>query len=94
MFTNSANLSTNIDQDRMQHMQKVAKDYLQDQIGEIVLMNVTDVNTVLKIFKDMYNKLEAERDDALKIQVEKKPSLRSDGPLHTNKKVAIYYLEM
>lgn len=92
MFTNSANLSTNIDQERMKHMQKVAKDYLQDEIGEIVLMNVTDVNTVLKVFKDMYNKLEAERDDTLKIQVEKKPSIRSDGPLHINKKVPINLL--
>lgn len=54
-------LSTNITQERVKHMQNTAEEYLKSKTNEIVIANVTDVNTVLKVFKNLYNDLEAAR---------------------------------
>lgn len=54
-------LSTNITQERVKHMQNTAEEYLKNKTNEIVIANVTDINTVLKVFKNLYNDLEAAR---------------------------------
>lgn len=53
----NADLAREITQQRILHMQHVAKDYLQDATNELTILDVADVVTFLKIFKDMYNNL-------------------------------------
>lgn len=53
----NTDLAREITQQRIIHMQHVAKDYLQDATNELTILDVADVVTFLKIFKDMYNNL-------------------------------------
>lgn len=47
-------------------MQNVATEYLTNKTNEIVLANVTDVTTVLKVFKNLFNQVEARKQAELK----------------------------
>ncbi|KAF2899441.1 hypothetical protein ILUMI_06737 [Ignelater luminosus] len=71
IMLSNGDLSTNINQERIKHMQHVAEEYLHNKTDEIVLLNVTDATTVLKVFKDLYNKLEAEKIECTRIAYEK-----------------------
>lgn len=71
LMLSNGDLSTNITQERIKHMQNVADEYLHNKTDEIVLLNVTDATTVLKVFKDLYNKLEAEKIECTRIAYEK-----------------------
>lgn len=59
-------LSTNITQERIKHMKNTAEEYLKNKTNEIVIANVTDINTVLKVFKNLYNDLEAAKTEEQK----------------------------
>ena len=59
-------LRENLTQDRLIHMQHMAEDYLHDKIDELVIINFTDVNTILKVFKDKFLAQEAQK--ALEIE--------------------------
>lgn len=54
-------LSKNVTQERINQMKHVAEEYLENKTNEMVVMSVTDVNTVLKIFKNMFNQLKIEK---------------------------------
>ncbi|KAB0795063.1 hypothetical protein PPYR_11902 [Photinus pyralis] len=64
---NCGDLASNITQDRVLQMQNIAKEYLTDITNELVVLNVSDARTVLKVFKDLYNKLEMDKEECVKI---------------------------
>ncbi|KAK5645055.1 hypothetical protein RI129_006355 [Pyrocoelia pectoralis] len=66
----SDDLASNVTQDRVLQMQHVAQEYLEDTTDELVVLNVTDACTVLKVFKDLYNKLEIEKVECSKVAYE------------------------
>lgn len=53
----NTDLSRKITEERILHMQNVAKEYLQDATNELTILNVTDITMFLKVFKDMYNNM-------------------------------------
>lgn len=61
----------NVSQDRVQQMQNITLEYLQNKTDEIVVCSVSDVTTILKVFKDLYNKLEIEKMECTKLAYEK-----------------------
>lgn len=50
-------LAQPLTQQRILHLQNLAKDYLQGATDELTIAQVSDVPTFLKVFKDMYNNL-------------------------------------
>ncbi|GJQ86852.1 kinesin-F [Trypoxylus dichotomus] len=54
-------LRSNLTQDRVNRMKRVAEDYLRNKIDELTVANVTDINTVLKVFKIMFRQQESDR---------------------------------
>ncbi|KAF5291128.1 hypothetical protein FQA39_LY14370 [Lamprigera yunnana] len=63
----SEDQSKNISQDRVQQMQNVAQQYLQNKINELVVANLVDTNTVLKVFKALCDKPEPEKENCLNL---------------------------
>lgn len=70
MIMNS-DLSTNITTERMQQMQNVTQEYLTNKTNEIVLANVTDIHTVLRILKNLYNQIEVQKKEEIRKAYEK-----------------------
>lgn len=58
----NTDLARHITTERINHMQNVANDYVRDEVNELTLLNVTDVTTFLKVFKDMYNSLRTSKE--------------------------------
>lgn len=58
----NTNLSQQLTHERIEHLQNLAKDYLQGATNELAIINVSHVTTFLKVFKDMYNCLKAAKE--------------------------------
>lgn len=59
-------MSTNITCQRIDTLRTLVEDYMKDKLSEIELIHFGDVNTVMKIFKDMYNQLEVDKSACMK----------------------------
>lgn len=81
-------LSLNLNCERVKHLNKTIKEYLQNEITEIEVMSVADATTIFKMFKDMLEQTELEK-KALKDTVVKK---ESDSSLSTKKKSLVYFI--
>ncbi|XP_018321113.1 uncharacterized protein LOC108734179 isoform X2 [Agrilus planipennis] len=79
MITNGT-LSTNINQDRIQHVRNTIESYLTDNIDDVVILNVIDSRVALNTFRDMYKTLEEKTEENIKMAYEK---AYSDALEHT-----------
>lgn len=55
------NLSLNLNQDRMEHIEKLVMDYMKSGINEISILNVAEASVVFKVFRDLVRQCEAEK---------------------------------
>lgn len=58
----NTDLAQAMTQERILHLQNVAKEYLQGATDEITIAQVADIPTFLKIFKEMYNGLKVAKE--------------------------------
>lgn len=57
--------------ERIDHMRAVINDFAHNKIDDVALIYITDVTIALKLFKEMFNTLEAEKDTIEKALQEK-----------------------
>lgn len=72
----NTNLSQQLTQERIEHLQNLARDYLHGATNELAIMNVSHVTTFLKVFKDMYNCLKVAKE---RQQLEFNEKLQTDS---------------
>lgn len=61
MIFNNQLYSANITNEHVLHVQEITKDYVQNKMSEIEFMHFSDYILAMKVFKEMYNKLENEK---------------------------------
>lgn len=61
----------NISIEHIEQLERLTREYIQNKITEIQLMHFSDYSTAMKVFKDMYNKLEMEKANIAKQAYEK-----------------------
>ncbi|XP_072377541.1 uncharacterized protein [Diabrotica undecimpunctata] len=57
----NVDLTSNVNSERAEHLQKIVKDYLNNHISELDIIRVVDASMVFKMFKDLYTQWEQER---------------------------------
>ncbi|XP_050500073.1 uncharacterized protein LOC114344107 isoform X2 [Diabrotica virgifera virgifera] len=57
----NVDLTSNINSERAEHLQKMVKDYLNNHISEVDIIRVADASMAFKMFKDLYTQWEQER---------------------------------
>lgn len=82
-------LAQHMTQQRIIHLQNVAKEYLHGSTNELGILNVSDVTTFLKVFKDMYNSLKSTKEKQqtemqekvlqAEVSVEQTPTVKSQS---------------
>lgn len=69
MYLNNAPAILN--KERIEQMRNITNEYLQNNTNELVMMNVTEANSIFKIFKNMFNEYKAEMSELQKIMYDK-----------------------
>lgn len=57
---------TNLTEGRIMCLKSMVDEYLKNNLGEMELIHFTDVHTIMKYVKEMYNNLEMEKAEKIK----------------------------